>query len=285
MVNRFCFAGKLLLILLSGPVRPERRVTLQARQLGEDVQSCGTEAPRLFLTLSAAGGPATLAATWPPRPDSSGRLLEEQAVFLEISPIAIQFGEVVKSKSVNKAHTKRPKSVPPARAKRGNRKLIVIAGVAVIGISLWALSSRHQDSKAQVMASSAAPVFQPTITNRTPAPGKAPAGMVWIPGGEFSMGANDPPDMDDVGMKATQDARPMHRVYVDAFFMDNDRRYQCRVRRFVNGHRIRNGGGTQAAGRRFSRGAPGKSGCRIAWSSLRPIIRCRSTITSNGGAT
>jgi formylglycine-generating enzyme required for sulfatase activity len=44
--------------------------------------------------------------------------------------------------------------------------------------------------------------------------------MVWIPGGEFSMGANDPPDMDDVGMKATLDARPIHRVYVDGFFMD-----------------------------------------------------------------
>ena len=44
--------------------------------------------------------------------------------------------------------------------------------------------------------------------------------MVWIPGGEFSMGANDPPEMDDVGMKATTDARPIHRVYVDGFFMD-----------------------------------------------------------------
>ena len=34
------------------------------------------------------------------------------------------------------------------------------------------------------------------------------------------MGANDPPDMDDVGMKATLDARPIHRVYVDAFYID-----------------------------------------------------------------
>lgn len=34
------------------------------------------------------------------------------------------------------------------------------------------------------------------------------------------MGANDPPDMDDVGMKATVDARPIHRVYVDGFYMD-----------------------------------------------------------------
>ena len=44
--------------------------------------------------------------------------------------------------------------------------------------------------------------------------------MVWIPGGEFSMGANDPPDMDEVGMRATEDARPIHRVYVDGFFME-----------------------------------------------------------------
>ena len=45
--------------------------------------------------------------------------------------------------------------------------------------------------------------------------------MVWIPGGEFSMGAHDPPDMnDEVGMKATVDSRPIHRVYVDGFWMD-----------------------------------------------------------------
>ncbi|HWO35085.1 MAG TPA: formylglycine-generating enzyme family protein, partial [Candidatus Acidoferrum sp.] len=42
----------------------------------------------------------------------------------------------------------------------------------------------------------------------------------WIPGGEFSMGAPDPPDMDMVGMRATTDSRPIHRVYVDGFFMD-----------------------------------------------------------------
>jgi formylglycine-generating enzyme len=44
--------------------------------------------------------------------------------------------------------------------------------------------------------------------------------MVWIPGGEFSMGAQDSPDMNEVGMQSTTDARPIHRVYVDAFFMD-----------------------------------------------------------------
>jgi formylglycine-generating enzyme len=62
--------------------------------------------------------------------------------------------------------------------------------------------------------------FLPTVPNKTPVPGTAPQGMVWITGGEFSMGAQDPPDMNEVGMQATKDSRPIHRVYVDGFFMD-----------------------------------------------------------------
>ena len=62
--------------------------------------------------------------------------------------------------------------------------------------------------------------FEPTIENKSSVPGLTPAGMVWVPGGEFSMGANDPPDMNNVGMMATLDARPIHRVYVDGFYMD-----------------------------------------------------------------
>src|SRR5262245_48882750 len=63
--------------------------------------------------------------------------------------------------------------------------------------------------------------FLPTAPNAAKPPGKAPAGMVWIPGGEFSMGARDPSDPHDgVGMQATTDSRPIHRVYVDGFWMD-----------------------------------------------------------------
>lgn len=76
-------------------------------------------------------------------------------------------------------------------------------------------------------------LFAPTIPNRAPAPDKAPASMVWIPGGEFSMGANDPPDMDEVGMKATADARPIHRVYVDGFLMDKTDVTNAEFARFV----------------------------------------------------
>jgi hypothetical protein len=57
--------------------------------------------------------------------------------------------------------------------------------------------------------------------------------MVWVPGGEFSMGENDPPDMDQVGMKATKDARPVHRVYVDGFFMDKTDVTNAKFARFA----------------------------------------------------
>lgn len=62
--------------------------------------------------------------------------------------------------------------------------------------------------------------FKPTIVNNTPAPSKAPKGMVWIPGGEFSMGSN----VEDESLCSikgiTKDAAPIHRVYVDGYFMD-----------------------------------------------------------------
>jgi sulfatase modifying factor 1 len=79
----------------------------------------------------------------------------------------------------------------------------------------------HREGKtapAEVMAAMVA--FQPTVPNKTPAAHPAPAGMLWIPGGEFSMGAADMAGMNNVGMEATTDSRPVHRVYVDGFYMD-----------------------------------------------------------------
>jgi formylglycine-generating enzyme required for sulfatase activity len=48
----------------------------------------------------------------------------------------------------------------------------------------------------------------------------APPGMVWIPGGEFMMGAQYDPQGNDVCMRATYDSRPIHQVHVDGFYMD-----------------------------------------------------------------
>ena len=70
-------------------------------------------------------------------------------------------------------------------------------------------------------ATNASP-FAPTIPNPGPAPTNAPAGMVWIPGGEFSMGCLTPNDgiCTIATMQSVQDSQPIHRVYVDGFWMD-----------------------------------------------------------------
>jgi formylglycine-generating enzyme len=75
-------------------------------------------------------------------------------------------------------------------------------------------------SHSQPQTPVAEPTFTPTVPNPGVAPGTAPTGMVWIPGGEFSMGALDPRGLDHGGHESMADARPIHRAYVDAFWMD-----------------------------------------------------------------
>ena len=75
--------------------------------------------------------------------------------------------------------------------------------------------------------------MQPTIENTTLAPAAAPEGMVWIPGGEFSMGAAEMPGMNDVGMQATFDSRPIHRVRVDGFWIDATEVTNAQFARFI----------------------------------------------------
>ncbi len=69
------------------------------------------------------------------------------------------------------------------------------------------------------------PPFRPTVENASQPTRPAPAGslrMVWIPGGEFSMGAFNPDSRADAGPgDPTADSQPVHRVYVDGFWMDS----------------------------------------------------------------
>lgn len=62
--------------------------------------------------------------------------------------------------------------------------------------------------------------FEETLINSSSPPAAIPEGMVWIPGGEFSMGGIDPVGMQDGGCEAMNDSRPVHRVFVTGFFMD-----------------------------------------------------------------
>jgi formylglycine-generating enzyme required for sulfatase activity len=111
-----------------------------------------------------------------------------------------------------------------ARSKLIAIALIVIGTAAGIGFALKTREHEAPRSAAPVAIAPAAAAddFEPTVANAAMAPGPAPDGMVWIPGGEFSMGAADPlgQDANVVGMQATEDSRPIHRVAVDGFWMD-----------------------------------------------------------------
>ena len=75
--------------------------------------------------------------------------------------------------------------------------------------------------------------FLPTIENHTVASTTAPPGMVWVPGGEFSMGSEDPRTTAEGGHEGMADARPIHRVYVDGFWMDRTDVTNAEFARFV----------------------------------------------------
>src|SRR5262245_53070028 len=98
----------------------------------------------------------------------------------------------------------------------------IAAVMLLLAFAGWRFHVRNGGTAAAPVAPAGASstTFEATIANTMRVSTSASPGMVWIPGGEFSMGANDPPDMDSVGMQATEDARPIHPVYVDGFFMD-----------------------------------------------------------------
>ncbi len=105
----------------------------------------------------------------------------------------------------------------------------VVAGVIAASAYNGWFSSMSQEATSATLHESnpvgSQPVkntaFAPTILNLATAPATAPEGMVWIPGGEFSMGT-DLSCESICGLPGTTvDAQPIHRVYVDGFWMDD----------------------------------------------------------------
>lgn len=111
--------------------------------------------------------------------------------------------------------------------KNKNEAPVEISNAAVADIAQLKVASAISCTKIGLIPSDSAlymqgggKEFQPTIPNTKKASGKLPAGMVFISGGEFSMGGVNPVGMNDGGREAMNDARPVHRVYVDPFYMD-----------------------------------------------------------------
>ena len=117
-------------------------------------------------------------------------------------------------------------------AVNGNLVLLVVLSVAAVGGLYWLLMGgsppagetirTSKASRTAPLPRNAQPDFEATIVNSSSVSQPSPEGMVYIPGGEFSMGSLDPTEMEMScgGDQPMEDARPLHRVYVDAFFMD-----------------------------------------------------------------
>ena len=124
--------------------------------------------------------------------------------------------------------------------------------------------------------------FQPTVVNDAPPPSPPPRSMVWIPGGEFSMGSEDPRVQPSGGHEAMADARPIHRVYVDGFWMDATDVTNAEFARFV----AATGYITVAERKPIAAGSPMPT--RVTWSQAQSYSLLRrspylSTIHTNGG--
>lgn len=121
---------------------------------------------------------------------------------------------------------------PPLRKDEGPKSQVVVGGVlaalavaagaaaAVGGLAWWSNERRvdaASDAERKAVAEAKAGKAPDGDEGRRmqvadrPAPGPAPEGMVWIPGGRFWMGCED---------ERMGDARPFHEVELDGYWID-----------------------------------------------------------------
>src|SRR6185369_14397154 len=89
---------------------------------------------------------------------------------------------------------------------------VILLGVPLLAILAFAAFRFSRIPEASPLKPS---LFSATVENKAPSPGYAPEGMVWIPGGEFSMGSDESGESLCGLPGVTRDAQPIHRVYVD----------------------------------------------------------------------
>ena len=126
---------------------------------------------------------------------------------------------------------KSPSRLPASAPKPGRWPWFALLAFT-LAAAVWVVKSRTP-AKAASPADPLPAGFRATVANAATPPGVAPAGMVWIPGGEFSMGSDDPTSSLCGGPDAMPDARPIHRVYVDGFWMDRTEVTNAQFAEFV----------------------------------------------------
>ncbi|MET0378522.1 MAG: formylglycine-generating enzyme family protein [Spongiibacteraceae bacterium] len=134
---------------------------------------------------------------------------------------------------MNHRNSKPEKKSAQFRRRGAARKWLGIVLLAVVASASFVA---FKTTRPQTHNTAAGPAeFLPTVENKNHPTTTAPEGMVWIPGGEFSMGARAPLDMHDtVGMQATTDSRPVHRVAVNGFWMDATEVTNAQFARFIS---------------------------------------------------
>lgn len=119
-----------------------------------------------------------------------------------------------RTRDKNKSPDKVATGVPGSATKPLWLALVTLAAGAVVGVGAWLAEIELRPSKSP--------------------PGKAPEGMVWIPGGEFAMGSEDPRKALCGGPDAMNDARPIHRTLVDGFWMDKTEVTNAQFQKFAD---------------------------------------------------
>lgn len=110
----------------------------------------------------------------------------------------------------------------------------VIAGLATAVGVWWACRAGFERPSGGEAAARPRDGFAATAPGGERAPeGSGPPGMAWIPGGEFSMGCADPRGRPHGGPDPMRDARPVHRVRVDGFWIDRTEVTNARFAEFV----------------------------------------------------
>ena len=134
-----------------------------------------------------------------------------------------------------KPQSRKPSHAPRPAPSGSTSWSLILLGVALVAVAgWWWFGSRDAAPQTPSPMAPVTQAMQPTAPNPTAPPAEKPEGMVWIPGGEFSMGAAEQPGMNAVGMQATVDSRPIHRVSVDGFWMDATEVTNAQFARFVD---------------------------------------------------
>src|SRR5215467_10837437 len=123
---------------------------------------------------------------------------------------------------MRKRRKKRQTQLSQAVSSPASRKWIwgIVAGLAIAGAAGWVVYSQQRPARTPAAEAAPEPAFKPTVPNSSSPPAAAPDGMVWIPGGEFSMGTEYPPNMSAGAKNYMADPRHTHRGDVNELRID-----------------------------------------------------------------